>query len=66
MTENDAAELAEHLASPDPPEMPPRGHRVTQAGDPRRFELLAIQPNVYTALVRQEHEEGYGRRPRLS
>lgn len=60
--------LSAHLAQPDPPEFEPyrRGHRLTQAGKPSRYRLLAVQPNVHAALVRQENEDAVGPRPKLS
>ncbi len=50
-------ELSEHLAALDPPDLPARSHRLTQEGDPDRFEMLAWLPMSYAAHVRLERDE---------
>ena len=54
-----AVELSAHLAAPDPDDFGDhrRGHVLTQAGDPQRFEMLAWLPNVYVQIVRQARED---------
>lgn len=48
--------LMQLMAKPDPQDLPPRGHYVTQEGSPRRFELLSWLPNVYTQYQRGDAE----------
>lgn len=54
------AEVAALLNRPDPPDLPPRGHRVTCERDPRRdpWELKRLLGVAYIEHVRQAWVNG--------
>ena len=48
------------LSMPEPPEMPPRRHHLTQEGDPaKQRDLLQFQPMYYAQYVMQERARLY-------
>ncbi len=55
MTER-AQAILELLAQPCPQDIYAT-YRLTQAGDPDRFDLLKSQPNVYAQYLRQAHDD---------
>lgn len=58
--------LVEIMAAPDPPDLPPRGHRLTQEGKPERFALVSKYACAFDQHLLTAMDDRRVPRPRLS